>query len=297
MNSKRKNRIAKRNPARLFLIVFSHKKTICPGIRLTITVIRDFFFSQFHAKYVPGLRPVKSVDHPLDNKIPFLPEYVNIYLTFIELWLKSLLFLYNEFGNKALDDIKEFLIELEHLYREAGSIYKTIHSTTNRPDYTETLRFKIIHIMDPHLNCVPSLHVMVVCFNYLTIGKIIDKYERQSDQYLPEREYLFNQAVKITDSVLLIKQHSINCIPSAFYALSEFIPEFDDYQMKRVANDLFTLSNTHIEEREQILDHIFSLYAEFKRERGERSGEDFKIILIDFLRKYSYETYRITSRD
>ncbi len=103
----------------------------------------------------------------------------------------------------------------------------------------------VIHMLDPHLMCIPSLHVMVVIYTYTAFAKIIKSFgdeEKLKDQVL-EMKY---GALAIIQAILFVKQHSINCIAAALYAMCCY------------RYDLFSQ-----EEAEKLLDLVFSPIPDF----------------------------------
>ena len=116
--------------------------------------------------------------------------------------------------------LNEYLDFIATMYKNAASIYRFCMTTTHRPDYKKGKEFKTIHIADPHLLCVPSLHVTIAAGTYAWFKQFFKKniFEKaEADFYLNE---LFYEGQKITESVLYVKQHSVNCIPIALYMLS-----------------------------------------------------------------------------
>ena len=195
--------------------VLRHPDALVASLRFVRTVLSDFFWLQFSVRL--GLRrvPVVDVDHPLDRLVPFQPERVGVYLDFIAFWIRPMGDVRRRLGARAQHRAAvEFLGLIRRCYDEAAQVYATTMSTTRRPRYLKG-RFLAIHAFDPHLLCVPSLHIIVVALTW--------SFYRRLDAELGAR--LFGGAVAIADTVLYIKQHSVNCIPAALYALGRITPE------------------------------------------------------------------------
>jgi hypothetical protein len=227
------------------------------------------------------------VDHPLDLKVPFLPGKVNTYLDFVAFWVRCLGFMLRQCGRKALEPVRSFIESMGQVYAFAAEVYKINLSTTDRPFYIRRPRFLLIHAVDPHLMCIPSLHVMVVIRTY-TLFKEIMKTLGLEDQFAAQAEELRRGALAITEAVLYIKQHSVNCISAAMYAMSRFDPSlFPPAEAERFASELFIEGiegeSLTRENRDEIRKHIITLYRRFLAE-GEKGG-DWKEPLLDFLRK------------
>jgi hypothetical protein len=258
-----------------------------PYLRLTdlqciASAFRNFFLLQYRAALSPGLIPVTRVDHPLDLKIPFLPGKVKTYLDFIAFWVRCLGFLLRQCGRKALEPVRSFIESIGQAYAFAAEVYRINLSTTDRPFYIRRLRFLIIHTVDPHLMCIPSLHVMIVIRTY-TLFKETIKAMGNEALFAAQAEELRLGALAITEAVLYVKQHSVNCISAAMYAMSRFDPRlFPPAEAERFASDLFSEGNSITkEDRDEIREYIIALYRRFLTE-GEKC-DDWKKPLLDFM--------------
>jgi hypothetical protein len=264
------------------------------------SIFFNFFYRQYHASFFSGRIPVKNVDHPLDEKIPFTPSWVAIYLDFIFFWVRVVAFFLRRYGRRAYVPVKEFIISMGNLYAYAAIAYKRCLSTTVRPFYIARPRFFLIHLVDPHLMCIPSLHVMVVINTYtsfIKIAKILGEEEKLKEQ---ARE-MKSGALAIAQAILYVKQHSINCIAAALYAMSRYDPEFTPRDAAAFINLLFgpapsavgipadlrvhpsSAPNTKLpaDDTAQIKKHILDLYNQFMFE-FERS-KPWEEPLINFL--------------
>lgn len=203
------------------LEALSHRATRGAALRCAASAVRHFFFLQFSAAACPGRIPVSSVDHPLDEKVPFEPRRVGVYLDFIAFWVRVVGFLFGRYGRKAVDDAAEYVDGMGRLYSAAARVYRKNMSTTRRPFYVKRPRFLLIHLSDPHLLCVPSLHVMIVVRAYTHLAEIA---RRRGDDLSAQVAELRRGAAEIVETVLYVKQHSVNCVPAAFYAMTRFDP-------------------------------------------------------------------------
>ena len=264
-----------------------------PYLRLTAlqcmaSAFRNFFFLQYRAALSPGLIPVTRVDHPLDLKIPFLPGKVKTYLDFIAFWVRCLGFLLRQCGRKALEPVRSFIESIGRAYAFAAEVYRINLSTTDRPFYIRQLRFLTIHAVDPHLMCIPSLHVMIVIHTYTLFEEIIKTMGNET-LFAVQAVELRRGALAITEAVLYVKQHSVNCISAAMYAMSRFdrFTRSNQYlfppaEAERFVSDLFREGNSITrEDGEEIRTYILSLYRRFLTE-GEKC-DDWKKPLLDFL--------------
>ena len=201
-----------------------HPDAVAAATRFAGTVVRDFFWLQFSVKWGVRRVPIVAVDHPLDAGVPFAPDRIGAYLDFVAFWIRPLGYIGRRFGSEAQRRYTvEFLDLIERCYREAADVYRVRMSTTRRPRYYRG-RFLAIHLFDPHYLCVPSLHVMIVVLAYTFYRRAFAELGVTGEEAAALDAELFDGAVEITETVLSIKQHSVNCIPAALYAMSRITP-------------------------------------------------------------------------
>ncbi len=250
--------------ALLFVRTFFSPSTHRALARYLGTVMRDFFFLQFAVKFGLKTIPVLPVDHELDRRVPFTPSKVHLYLDFVAFWIRPALFVIRRFGwKRSAPILRSFLETIEDCYRSAASIYRFRMTTTKRPAYYKG-PFLTIHLFDPHYLCVPSLHVIVVVLAYTFYRRIFEELKLDEEERKELGRQLYEGAVAITETVLLIKQHSVNCIPAALYTIGCITPK-DVYPMEcvRFIEDLFRHSTEVLpEDAKQIRQHIEDMYEQ-----------------------------------
>lgn len=282
-----KNGIQKTFPAFLWISALFRPK-ILSGLSKTIgSIFTKFFFLQFQTVLIPKKRPVVNVDHPLDRNIPFEPSWVGLYNTFTVFWMKSAGWLLKTFGDKVSDDIAAFASDMNELYRAAGSVYEKCQSTTKRPGVTANFNFIVIHTFDPHLHCVPSLHVMVCAYTGFMTCELIKKHAENPEDYRAEMDWVYKNALEIIESVLLVKQHSVNCIPAGYYMNSVLFKNFRADWADRFIDEIFAVDPKGITDISDIQSHIRQYYDKFITEYD--SGADRDDVLLDFLKNYAAE--------
>ena len=262
------------------------------ALRCIASIFRHFFFMQYRAAFLPGLIPVSKADHPLDEKIPFLPGKVNIYLDFVAFWIRTIGFLKRR---GLLKQVLNFIETMGALYAFAADVYVKNLSTTERPFYIKRLPFLFIHAVDPHLMCVPSLHVMVVIRTYTFFYQLM-KSTAEEERYASQAEELRLGALAITEAVLYIKQHSVNCIPAAMYAMTVFDPGlFPPDEAERFASGIFKDTKAiDKDDVDEILNFILSMYRRFLAQF--EAGGHWTEPLLDFLRELPLELPRTPSK-
>jgi hypothetical protein len=286
-------------------------KTLCvPSLRpitlrCFVRIVYNFFLRQYHAAWLPGRVPVSRVDHPLDLKIPFVPSWVAIYLDFVFFWMRMLAFLLHRYGRRAYAEVGNFVASMGRLYAFAAESYRKNFSTTARPFYIARPRFFLIHLLDPHLMCIPSLHVMVVIMTYTRFAGILRSLG-EADILQAQIEELKQGALAITQAILFVKQHSVNCIPAALYAMTCFDPKlFPPEEAEAFTGLLFgeapppetgrvpanykvrpcAAPRTRLpaEDAAEIKAHIVGLYRRFLAEG--KTARNWEEPLLDFMRQ------------
>jgi hypothetical protein len=223
---------------RPYVRTLTHLPTIFAFLPFFGTILKDFFFLQFSVKWKWRRIPVVKVDHPLDDLVPFRPELAALYIDFINFWIRALSMMLTHLGTKrALPHVARFFRLLTIAYKEAARMYRFCMSTTARPPCEDKLIGKI-RSLDPHLLCVPSLHVVIVV---LTFAFYRDLFRTSATEFhaagVPPADLAGYEselrlgAVSIIETVLYVKQHSVNCIPAALYMLC------------RVFSDLVTIAD------------------------------------------------------
>jgi hypothetical protein len=270
------------SPAGTFIRILASPYLRRTAIRTIGAIVYNFFFLQYKAALLPGRIPVSGVDHPLDAKIPFTPGKVAVYLDFVAFWIRVLGFLLRRFRRQALEPVRHFIESMGRLYAWAAQVYTKNLSTTVRPRYLARPRFVVIHALDPHLMCIPSLHVMVVIRTYTLFRQILLSLGEAENQ-TAEIEEIRRGALAISEAVLFVKQHSVNCISAAMYAMTRFDRDlFPPEEAALFVSDLFRVT-LEKEDGEAIRAHILSLYLDFIEE-GEKAGTDWTAPLLEFLK-------------
>ncbi len=256
-----------------YLHLFTRPDTIPTTFRFWIPVFRTYFGLQYKRKWGISKTPIVHVDHELDQKIPFRADKVHIYMHFINMWVKSLSMLIHQFGAKdGCVYCREWLKVLTKIYHESARIYKFRLSTMERPKYHKG-KFFWIHALDPHLLCVPSLHIAIIASCYAYFRNLFKRGNFSDKEEFLWTTELYNDAVEIAESVLYVKQHSVNCVPAALYMVTILFPDiFTPNDATNFINDLFLSANDiSAEDKATIKAHISFMYERFLL---EGAGED-----------------------
>jgi hypothetical protein len=268
-------------------------------------ILKKFFLNQWRYSFLPGSIPVTNVEHLLDKKIPFKPSWVTIYIDFVHFWIRMLTFFLLRYKRKVFTQVRDFIYSMGDLYSFAAQVYSKNLSTTKRPFYIRRPRFLVIHLLDPHLMCVPSLHVMVVIHTYLQFGEI-SKQMGEEEKLKEQLDEMKQGALAISQAILFVKQHSVNCIPAALYGMTCFSPELfppdeaykftrllfspppkPDYEPKRKVHPSFApRTKLPASDMEEIKNHIISLYDRFLEEG--KTAKNWYDPLLKFIRSMDY---------
>ncbi|MFP4564681.1 MAG: hypothetical protein ACLFRY_15375 [Spirochaetia bacterium] len=250
-------------------------------MRLIKLIIYDFFVPQFQTLFSGKNRHIVRVDGELDREIPFVESKIYEYLSFTSHWISALSWMLDEFGPPAKEDIRSFIRDLSNLHARSAEIYKKIQSTTRRPRVPLNPRYWILYFSDPHVHCVPSLHVSEMALTYMRMKSVIAKYSGEHTRYGPVLQEFFEKEIAIIESVLYTKQHSLNCVAAGLFFLSAVYPEFGEENAKLFIDALFRESDVRIQNPERLRTFIRNNYDEFMRRH--QKGYDYRRILIDFL--------------
>lgn len=228
-------------------------------------IIKDFFFLQLNQKFHFTKIPVIYVDTEIDDKIPFSPSHASDYMGFVEYFIRPFSMLKKRLGyKKAIPYINLYLKLIQKIYSNAALIYRFCMTTTRRPKYYKSKKFRAIHFFDPHLLCVPSIHVSIAAGLYAWFAQLYKTGILPEDEAARRLKEAKDQAVRIVESVLFVKQHSVNCVPLALYMMTS------------------TMNKSFFTPKEAC-DFIDSLFVE----TDEISKEDKKLINEHF--HYMYE--------
>jgi hypothetical protein len=255
----------------------------------------NFFFLQYRGAALWKTRskkriPVSKVDHPSDNAVPFSPERIAVYLDFSPFWIRTAAWLLDEARNNTAHrnamvmEARDFIDSIARLYEFAAVVYRQNLSTTSRPRYLKSIRFIIVHLFDPHLMCIPSLHVMLMIFMYTRARKIMRTFNLE-EKYTAELEKIRAHSTEITDAVLYVKQHSINCVSAAMYAMTRFDASLFPYdEALKFCSSLFRIAPlVSGEVCEKMRSHICALYKAFYEAGENLPGTAWDKPLLDFL--------------
>jgi hypothetical protein len=281
--------------ARLYWLLFSNARFRRIYLRLVRSIYAIYFLPQFLRKRGHVKIPL---DMELDDLIPFDPTWLPCYLGFVRLWMGSLGWLHRRFGDRALPEMEAFAAGLETLFQEAGKIFSRLDSTVaGRPGPRLNMDSIVIHLSDRNSFCFPSLHVMIVRFNARRMAAALDRLQGPGEDFSAEKAFLEERSVRIVESIIHVKQHSLSDIPAGLFLLhaietsarAEGPEAVEDKVLKddlRFMESLFPGAEhqAHGAHAARIRRFMAELYGRLHRDKAD--GRDAHGILLGFLGDY-----------
>ncbi len=261
---------------------------LAPGAGLRfLRVLWTTWFRFFLPQYGPWrAERVRTVAMALDAGIPFDASWYPTYMSFTRLWMGSLGWLHRRFGRRALPDIAAFLAGIETLFVEAHKVYSRCQSTMAqgapvRPAGTPWA----IRLLDPNLHCFPSTHVMIVGYNAWALAGILDRLGGPGGDFAAEKAFLLDQASRVVESIVHVKQHSLGDIAPALMLLDALGHGPGREGALGFLDGLFP----HLPGPQGAEVRAFLKAAYERLEAGRAAGQDAALLLVDFLEEYERE--------
>jgi hypothetical protein len=208
-----------------------------PQVRKAVFVFLKSVWNGYYKIQFYNEKHPYQVGLPIDAQIPFTPNVLKDYYSFIPAWIALFSFLNTEFGEVVTSDIQKFIFDLSKLYTESGKVYREAQTSYKR---TGSAGFKIglLRFIDKEKNFAPSLHVEVAAFTYIRGVTLLEKYGGKSS-YLETKQYLLERCIKIIESTLLIKQHCVRDIALGLFMVSGMEAKFTLTEAEKVVEELF----------------------------------------------------------
>ena len=248
-----------------YATMFTTPPSAAASFRYVATAAFKFFIFQYMEKLHLLHIPVKHVDHALDSRIPFRPDSLHIYMDFINYWIRCMAMLEHRFGIYNGSKLcAEYLRYLTLVYDEAYRLYRECMTTTQRPP-CDKKRIAALRKADPHYMCVPSLHIAIICLTFSFYRMLFVRERFTKDEKERWGRELYIRAVQIAESVLYLKQHSVNCIPAALYMLTRIVPElFTPTDATAFIHQMFSTSgDISAEEKKAVAEYMDFMYERF----------------------------------
>jgi hypothetical protein len=251
--------------------------------------VHHFFIPQYRSALWPRRRRVATLAHPLDREVPFRPREVVTYLGYIAFWFKTLCWFYERIGRAALRDIRRSMDEVLVLYQEAGAIYRRCQSTTTtRAPLPKHPYFAVIYLLDPHLACIPSLHVLLICHNDLGAARILRRHGLRGEEAGRLQEAVRQEAARIIEAVLVVRQHSLVDVAPSLFLLTAFFPaEYGREEVADFVGRLFRGWSIEESSKARMRALLLSTYDEFVSGWEVRGRSGHRELILEFLERYT----------
>jgi hypothetical protein len=263
-------------------------------LRLFATMVRRYILPQFTAHR----RPRVALDTELDAAVPFDASWLGCYLGFVRLWQGSLGWLHLRFGDRALPEMEGFVEGLESLFLEASKVFTARDSTlVGRPGPRLRPGSLLIHAFDRNAFCFPSLHVMIVRYTHLRLAAAVSRLCAGENACPAELAYLEERALRIVESIIHVKQHSLSDIPAALFLLHGLggkngMPDADGESDRRFLEALFR-QESHGPDGARFRGFMRALYDRLHSAQAGHAvagkGRGAHEALSDFLGRYEEE--------
>ena len=273
---------------RLHWLVLTRPRFALRCLMLLGTVLRTYVLPQ----YTAHRRPRVPLDMELDAAVPFDPTWLGCYMGFVRLWQGSLGWLHLRFGDRALPEMEGFLAGLESLFLEAHKVFSARDSTlASRPGPRLSPDSLVIHLFDRNARCFPSLHVMIVRYTHLRMAAAVARLCDERGACAAELAFLEERALRIVESIVHVKQHSLSDIPAALFLLhalggSGEVPRGDREGDARFLARLF-LQAEHGDRGGRMREFMRALYERLQAARA--AGRSPHEALSGFLARYDEE--------
>ena len=260
-----------------YFFTFSHLAVFKKAAVFIGVVLKDFFFLQYGRKLHLSRIPIINVDNALDDAVPYKPEKIDTYLDFVNFWIRPLVFLAKKLGKKAVPYYCEFIELITRCYEQAGEFYRFRMSTTKRPKGKKNLQMMFVHLVDPHYLCVPSLHVSIMALVITYYKKAFAEIGLSQEEQQAYNDELYAGALEIAETVLYVKQHSVNCISAALY------------MMCFILKDQFTIQNA-VDFINNMFQKSTDISDKDKKAINEHLNDLFEQLLLEGANEYEWIT-------
>lgn len=274
---------------RLIRVLCTH-----PGLGLLFLRVLWTTWTRFFLPQYGPWRSARSrkVTMELDSLFRFDAAWYPCYMGFTRLWMGSLGWLHRRFGRRAVPEIRAFLVGLESLFVEAHKVYARCQSTASgtgphsigspgRPKGTPLA----IRLFDPNLHCFPSTHVMIVGYNAWRMAAILQRLRGSEEDFRAEADFVLEQARRVVESIVHVKQHSLGDIAPALLLLEAL-----GYGATREGNlEFLDGLFPHLPDAERATVRAFLKAAYERLEDRREAGEAVVPLLLAFLENYDQE--------
>jgi len=155
---------------------------------------------------------------------------------------------------------------------------------------------------DPHLHCIPSLHVLIASYTYLSLRRVPGQGHREADDPAARA---YRGALLVIRSILLVKQHSLADIGPSLFTLTALFPAYGEKWVAQLVGDLFPgIPGIPGRARARLREAVLSDYRELgecavpPRRRGPAEGPlpGVEEVVLGFVRRRGTPVARIATQ-
>ncbi len=144
--------------------------------------------------------------------------------------------------------------------------------------------------MDPHLACIPSLHILLICHNEIGAAHILRRHGLSAGENQEFLDAVREEAKRITEAVLLVKQHSVVDVAPTLFLLTALFPDFRREEVRDFVGRLFRDWPRPEAYKQSLRALILSTYDEFLAEYEARGRSGYREQILEFLGRYTPPT-------
>jgi hypothetical protein len=106
-------------------------------------------------------------------------------------------------------------------------------------------------------------------------------------------DHLRDEALAITETVLFVKQHSVNCIGASLYYLVRCLPGFSEEDAYAAVRDLFTERGSELPVIDEIRSAIIGVFNELEAAFASAPARGWRAPILGFIELYKERTARL----
>lgn len=242
-------------------------------------IFLNYFYEEFKV-----VTAVRYIDTDLESRIGPQKGHVRTYLSFVPFLVGSLGFLRWRFGNKVSADVCLFMKDIENLFSDAGFVFENA-PTKLKYRQSPGVALKILHFLDRPRNCFPSLHVIIASYSYLKTKELVSKYSLNQPENVFADIFLADWSVRIIESCIQTKQHSLRDVAGGLAVVSLRCPQFSKEDIHEMIELLFSGPHSGFagDIGQAVRENIGSVYSELVIATDKQNG-DYRSVFIDYIR-------------
>jgi len=253
-----------------------------------------FFVKGYLSEYRKAARSKHSleinVELPVDSKIPFEPTALPTYVSHVGMVISGANFIKKEFGKEVETDLGKYATDIAALFPEAAQVYRSAQTSFRRTGQGG-FGMKMLRLVDSEKNACPSLHAEIVALAYSRICDILDAHAKNPASYEPIKNLYFQRAVKILESVLLVKQHVVMDIAVGLAVVSGRDSSFSPTRAQKMVDAMFEKDRHGMDQTviNEVRVTILSIYNEVAARIKTKPKTPLPEVIVGYLKDFDNE--------